>query len=278
VTTPEFNFNMRTNLLLLGFLLVFGTIEAHPSQGQRFARQAEEEDSTEKMMMVDEVVNNEVENAEIQLNSIIDNADDIVNNEVENPELVKEVEYDTDVDTEVEVKIKTNEMEEGEMMKDEMKPEVEDENEVEVPAVKVSVSTEATPTVAPLGVTLRAAPVTTRTVVVTTRRPAPPVVYTPAPAPAPTQAPSDPGLLGRLGNFLNSGIGNIGSSIGGNLISGGSLLAAAASPIWAPLLVGKKRRKRSGEDVKLNEIDQARSLQYITKLMMSHIKQAKNKY
>jgi len=269
---------MRTNLLLLGFVLVFGTIEAHPSQGQRFARQAEEEDSTEKMMMVDEVVNNEVENAEIQLNSIIDNADDIVNNEVENPELVKEVEYDTDVDTEVEVKIKTNEMEEGEMMKDEMKPEVEDENEVEIPAEKVSVSTEATPTVAPLGVTLRAAPVTTRTVVVTTRRPAPPVVYTPAPAPAPTQAPSDPGLLGRLGNFLNSGIGNIGSSIGGNLISGGSLLAAAASPIWAPLLVGKKRRKRSGEDVKLNEIDQARSLQYITKLMMSHIKQAKNKY
>merc|ERR1719330_1003254 len=160
------------------------------------------------------------------------------------------------------------------MMKDEMKPEVEDENEVEVPAVKVSVSTEATPTVAPLGVTLRAAPVTTRTVVVTTRRPAPPVVYTPAPAPAPTQAPSDPGLLGRLGNFLNSGFGNI----GGNLISGGSLLAAAASPIWAPLLVGKKRRKRSEEDVTLNEIDQARPLQYITKLIMSHIKQAKNKY
>ena len=39
---------------------------------------------------------------------------------------------------------------------------IKDENEVEVPAVKVSVSTEATPTVAPLGVTLRAAPVTTR--------------------------------------------------------------------------------------------------------------------
>jgi len=276
VTTPQFNFNMRTNLLLLGFLLVFGTIEAHPSQGQRFARQSEEEDSTEKMMMVDnvdEVVNNEVEDAEVQLNSITDNADDIANNEVENPELVKELDTIVEYDTEVEVKIKTSEM-----MKDEMKPEVEDENEVEVPAEKVSVSTEATPTVAPLGVTLRAAPVTTRTVVITTRRPAPPVVYTPAPAPAPTQAPADPGLLGRLGNFLNSGIGNIGSSLGGNLISGGSLLAAAASPIWAPLLVGKKRRKRSGEDVKLNEIDQARSLQYYTKLIMSHIKQAKNKY
>jgi len=272
---------MRTNLLLLGFLLVFGTIEAHPSQGQRFARQAEEEDSTEKMMMVDnvdEVVSNEVENAEIQVNSItektmMDNADDVVNNEVENPELVKEVDI-VEYDTEVDVKIKTSEM-----MKDEMKPEVEDENEVEVPAVKVSVSTtEATPTVAPLGVTLRAAPVTTRTVVITTRRPAPAVVYTPAPAPAPTQAPADPGILGRLGNFLNSGIGNIGSSLGGNLISGGSLLAAAASPIWAPLLVGKKRRKRSEQDVKLNEIDQARSLQYYTKLIMSHIKQAKNKY
>lgn len=269
---------MRTNLLLLGFLLVFGTIEAHPSQGQRFARQAEEEDSTEKMMMednVDEVVNNEVENVENKSNSItekimLDNADDIVNNEVENPELVKKVDTIVEYDTEVDVKIKTSEM-----MKHEMKPEVEDENEV--PAVKVSASTTttvATPTVAPLGVTLRAAPVTQRT----TRRPAPAVVYTPAPTPAPTQAPSDPGLLGRLGNFLNSGIGNIGSSIGGNLISGGSLLAAAASPIWAPLLVGKKRRKRSGEDVKLNEIDQARSLQYYTKLIMSHIKQAKNKY
>ena len=42
--------------------------------------------------------------------------------------------------------------------------------------------------------------------------------------------------------------------------------------------VGKKRRKRSGEDVKLNEIDQARSLQYITKLVTSYIKQAKDKY
>ena len=40
----------------------------------------------------------------------------------------------------------------------------------------------------------------------------------------------------------------------------------------------KKRRKRSEEDVTLNEIDQARPLQYITKLIMSHIKQAKNKY
>lgn len=276
MTTPEFNFNMQTNLLLLGFLLVFGTIEAHPSQGQRFARQAEEEDSTEKMM-VDEVVNNEVENAEIQINSITDNADDVVNNEVENPELVKEADI-VEYDTEVEVKIKTSEMKEGEMMKDEMKPEVEDENEVEVPAVKVSGSTEATPTVAPLGVTLRTVPVTTRTVITTRRRPAPAAVNTPAPTQRPTQAPADPGVLGRLGNFLNSGIGNIGSTIGGNLISGGSLLAAAASPIWAPLLVGKKRRKRSGEDVKLNEIDQARSLQYYTKLIMSHIKQAKNKY
>lgn len=232
--------------------------------------------------MVDEVVNNEIENAEIQINSITDNADDVVNNEVENPELVKEVDI-VEYDTEVEVKIKTSEMKEGEMMKDEMmkdemKPEVQDGNEVEVPAEKVSVSTEATPTLAPLGVTLRAVPVTTRTVVTTRRRPAPAVVYTPAPTQAPTQAPADPGVLGRLGNFLNSGIGNIGSTIGGNLISGGSLLAAAASPIWAPLLVGKKRRKRSGEDVKLNEIDDPKSLKYYTKLIMSHIKEAKNKY
>ena len=39
---------------------------------------------------------------------------------------------------------------------------IKDENEVEVPAVKVSISTEANPTIAPLGVTLRTAPVTTR--------------------------------------------------------------------------------------------------------------------
>lgn len=249
---------MKTNLLLFAFLLVFGTIEAHPSQGQRFARQAEEEeDSTEKMML--------------------DNFDDVANNEVENPEIVKEM--SEEYDTEVEVKIKTNmndEMVKDEMMKDEMS-EVEDENEVKVeaPVVKAPISTsttttKATPSVAPLGVTLRT--VTTRRVT-TTRRP----VRVQATQATTTQAPSDPGLLGRLGNFINSGVGNIGSSFGGGLISGGSLLAAAASPLWAPLLVGKKRRKRS-EDVSLNEIDQARSMQYYSKLIMSHIKQAGKNY
>merc|ERR1712213_168094 len=109
---------MKTNLLLFAFLLVFGTIEAHPSQGQRFARQAEEEDSTEKMML--------------------DNFDDVANNEVENPEIVKEM--SEEYDTEVEVKIKTD-------MNDEMS-EVEDENEVKVeaPVVKAPTSTSTTTT------------------------------------------------------------------------------------------------------------------------------------
>merc|ERR1712241_686422 len=119
---------MKTNLLLFAFLLVYGTIEAHPSQGQRFARQAEEEDSTEKMML--------------------DNFDDVANNEVENPEIVKEM--SEEYDTEVEVKIKTDmndEMVKDEIMKDEMS-EVEDENEVKVeaPVVKAPTSTSSTTT------------------------------------------------------------------------------------------------------------------------------------
>ena len=66
------------------------------------------------------------------------------------------------------------------------------------------------------------------------------------------------------------------AGLGSNVISTGSLLAAAASPLWAPLLVGKKRRKRS-EDDSLNEIQQA-NMQYHTKLIMSHIQKTKNNY
>ena len=80
-----------------------------------------------------------------------------------------------------------------------------------------------------------------------------------------------------LGNIINNGVGNVfNAGLGSNIISTGSLLAAAASPLWAPLLVGKKRRKRS-EDVSLNEIQQA-NMQYYTKLIMSDIKKAKNNY
>jgi len=83
--------------------------------------------------------------------------------------------------------------------------------------------------------------------------------------------PEDPGLLARLGSILNQGVGNI----GGNIISGGSLLAAAASPLWAPLLVGKKRRKRDETNVHLNEIHDPKPLDYVAKMVMSHINQAR---
>jgi len=268
---------MRTNLLIFAFILAVGTIEAYPSEGQRFARQAEEDEaSTEKVMMdVKEVENlEEVENMEEMENlEEIDNMDEIVNNEVENPEIIK----DMPENTEIEVKVAVNSEKEGEMMKDEM-AEVEDENEVEVEApvekttTTTTTTTKAPPTIAPLGVTLRSAVTQRRTARPTTRR-------TTTTARTTTQAPApEPGFLGRLGNLINSGFGNVfsGAGIGSNVISTGSLLAAAASPLWAPLLVGKKRRKRS-EDVRLNEIQQA-YMQYYIKLIMSHIKQAKDNY
>jgi len=261
---------MRTNLLIFAFILVLGTIEAYPSKGQRFARQAEEdEDSTEKVM-VDFM-------AQIANMKEVDNMDDIVNNEVENPVIVKE--EDMPENTEIEVKIAVNSEKEGEMMKDDV-PAVEDENEVEVetPIEKASTTTtesitttKATTTIAPLGVTLRTAATTRRARPVTVRSPT-----TTTTRRTTTQTPApEPGILGRLGNLINNGVGNVfsGASLGSNIISTGSLLAAAASPLWAPLLVGKKRRKRS-EDISLNEIQQT----YNTKLIQSHIKKAKDYY
>merc|ERR1712241_1548747 len=215
----------------------------------------------------------------------VDNMDEIVNNEVENPEIVKE--EDMPENTEIEVKIAVNSRvglvnseKEGEMMKDDI-PAVEDENEVEVeaPVEKASTTTtKATPTIAPLGVTLRTA-ATTRRARPTTRR-----TTTTTTARTTTQAPApEQGILSRLGNLF-SPVGNAftnGAGLGSNIISTGSLLAAAASPLWAPLLVGKKRRKRSIEDISLNEIQQANKqsiMQYYTKLIQSHIKQAKDNY
>merc|ERR1712241_1476438 len=209
---------MRTNFLL-AFLLVLGTVQAHPSNGrQRFARQeAPEEETT------------------------------------------------------LESKPETEDV----MMKDDMPAEVEAENEVQDNKVQVKVEEASTTTtkapirLAPLGVTLRTATTTTRRT--TTQSP---TTTTKQP-----EQQADPGLLGRLGNFITGGVNNLAAStVGGNLISGGTLLAAAASPLWAPLLVGKKRRKRGAPDVTLNEIDQARSMQYYNKLILSHIKQPQNYY
>merc|ERR1712156_1182740 len=132
-------------------------------------------------------------------------------------------------------------------------------------------TTKATPTLRPLGVTLRTA-VTRSTTRPTTRR-----TTTRAPTTEATTKAPEPGLLGRIGNLINNGLGNVlNAGLGSNVISTGSLLAAAASPLWAPLLVGKKRRKRSEYD-SLNEIEQA-NMQYYSKLIMSGIQKTKNIY
>ena len=122
--------------------------------------------------------------------------------------------------------------------------------------------------------TIRTAITQRRTARPTTRRTTTQAPVTQAATEGTTQSP---GIFGRLGNIVNNGVGNVfNAGLGSNIISTGSLLAAAASPLWAPLLVGKKRRKRS-EDVSLNEIQQA-NMQYYTKLIMSDIEKAKNNY
>ena len=54
-----------------------------------------------------------------------------------------------------------------------------------------------------------------------------------------------PDLVGQIVNGLSNGIGRLGS----NMLTGAGFAAAAASPLWAPLLIGKKRRRR---DLKIN--------------------------
>jgi len=155
---------------------------------------------------------------------------------------------------------------------------IENELDNKAPVEKVitttTTKTRATPTIAPLGVTIRTAVTQRRTARPTTRRTTTQAPVTQAATEGTTQSP---GIFGRLGNIINNGVGNVfNAGLGSNIISTGSLLAAAASPLWAPLLVGKKRRKRS-EDVSLNEIQQA-NMQYYTKLIMSEIEKAKNNY
>ena len=59
-----------------------------------------------------------------------------------------------------------------------------------------------------------------------------------------TQAPD---LVGQIVNGLSRGIGRLSS----NMLTGAGFAAAAASPLWAPLLIGKKRRRR---DLSTNEV------------------------
>ena len=61
---------------------------------------------------------------------------------------------------------------------------------------------------------------------------------------------------------------------GNNLVAGGALIAAAASPLWAGLLVGKKRKRRSETSAHLNEIpvDQ-KPLNWHAKMIQNYIQQ-----
>ena len=61
---------------------------------------------------------------------------------------------------------------------------------------------------------------------------------------------------------------------GNNLVAGGALIAAAASPLWAGLLVCKKRKRRSETSAHLNEIpvDQ-KPLNWHAKMIQNYIQQ-----
>lgn len=105
---------------------------------------------------------------------------------------------------------------------------------------------------------------TTTTTTTTTRRrtnPPPPPTTTRAP-PAP-----EPGLLARIGSFVGAGVGNLGS----NLVAGGGLFVAAASPLWAPFLLGKKKRRRRDLAVLTNEIPDHKPLEWQAKMIHTMI-------
>ena len=72
--------------------------------------------------------------------------------------------------------------------------------------------------------------------------------------------------------MINSGV----SGIGGNLIQGGALIAAAASPLWAGLLVGKKRKRRSENHI--NEIPDYQPLAWQAKMIRTYIERTRKLY
>ena len=130
-----------------------------------------------------------------------------------------------------------------------------------------STTTTITTTTLPSTTRIRVAPVTTTTTTTTTRRTTRRTTTQPPPP------PSDPGLLARIGNFFNQGVGNIGS----NLVSGGALVAAAASPLWIPALVGKKRRKR--DVLESNEVNvDKKPIEWHAKMIHAYLDQAKDLY
>lgn len=53
-----------------------------------------------------------------------------------------------------------------------------------------------------------------------------------------------PGFINQIVNGISNGLGGGFRRMGTNVLLGAGFAAAAASPLWAPLLVGKKRRRR----------------------------------
>jgi len=246
-------------LVVLLTTLVPSPIHSHPGQGllQRFARQADlaEYDDVEGVEPLnDEVlVSNEV-------NAAISNDDD--EKDMSKPD----VDMDNgggDVD--------------GDKIEDFSENDLSDKEKSTSSTVPISTTTTTTTSTTTTTTTttttarttrVRVQPLTTTRRTTTTRRPTT-TQRTTQPPPPP---PSDPGILGRIGSFFNQGVGNIGS----NIISGGTLMAAAAAPLWAPLLVGKKRRKRDIQSYSNNEVDvNKRPVEYYAKLIHSNFYEAK---
>ena len=55
-----------------------------------------------------------------------------------------------------------------------------------------------------------------------------------------TTTTEEPGIVEQIVNGISNGVGRLAT----NVFTGAGFAAAAASPLWAPLLVGKKRRRR----------------------------------
>merc|ERR1711983_74640 len=237
-------------LVVLLTTLVPSPIHSHPGQGllQRFARQADlaEYDDVEGVEPLnDEVlVSNEV-------NAAISNDDD--EKGMSKPDV--DMDYGGgDVD--------------GDKIEDFSENDLSDKEKSTSSTVTISTTTTTTTTTTARTTRVRVQPLTTTRRTTTTRRPTT-TQRTTQPPPPP---PSDPGILGRIGSFFNQGVGNIGS----NIISGGTLMAAAAAPLWAPLLVGKKRRKRDILSYSNNEVDvNKRPVEYYAKLIHSNFYEAK---
>merc|ERR1712024_259433 len=115
-----------------------------------------------------------------------------------------------------------------------------------------------------------AAVVTTTTATTTTTTTTRRTTRRPTTQPPSSSVTEDQGIIARIGNVINSGVDNIGN----NLVAGGALIAAAASPLWAGLLVGKKRKRRSETSAHLNEIpvDQ-KPLNWHAKMIQNYIQQ-----